>query len=143
MNFSTNCKFCQNPITVAVDDDYAKMGDPYKLLPKACCNECSDVRVVRRLLEERIGRVATVYAAMHRPSETTQANTRKNLAKLCEAYARVIARMKRVEGMAWDEASVDTIMENPSKWAEVLSTLWKMFRQWQAQQVRQAEADML
>lgn len=133
MNHSTHCKFCHKPITVEVDDDYAKLGDPYKLLQKAACNACADVRMLRRVLEERISRVSTVYAAIHHPSDSVKINTRKSISKLLQAYCRMIARWNRLEGMAFDEAAVDTLMEHPSQWAEVLSNLWKVFRHWQQQ----------
>lgn len=131
MNHATTCQFCRRPITVEIDDDYAAIGDPYKLIQKRACNECADVRVLRRVLEERISRQATTFAGMHRPTEDAKKVIRKNLVKLLENYARMIARWNRVEGMMFDEAAVDTLMEKPSQWAEVLSKLWTMFNQWQ------------
>lgn len=143
MNFATHCKFCQKPITLEIDDAYAALGDPYKLLKKAACNECSDVRTSRRVLEERIGRVATVFAAIHRPGVLTKEETAKTLTILLQNYAQVIARWHHAQGMAWDDAAVDTIMENPNKWAEVLTNLWRMFRQWQAAQAKEQESRLL
>jgi len=134
LNHATNCKFCHRPITVEIDDDYAKLGDPYKLIEKSCCNQCADVRVAKRVLEERISRVATEFAAVHNPSDGVKMLTRKKLTRLIEAYARTIARWHRVDGMAFDAACIDDVMNRPDKWAVVLSGLWKMFREWQHQQ---------
>lgn len=141
MKHSTHCKFCKMPITVEIDDDYAALGDPYKLVEKASCNACADVRVLRRVLEDRISRLATVYVSMLKPSEAFKASTRKSMTKLLESYARMIARHHRCDGMAFDEECVNVVMEHPSKWAEVLTGLWRMYRDWERS--REAETKML
>lgn len=143
MKHATNCKFCKRPITVTVDDYYAEMGDPYKLLAKASCNTCADVRQLRRVLEDRISRQATAFAAMHRPSEAAKGLARKNLTRLCEAYAKMIARWHRTEGMAFDEEVVNTMLDRPDKWAECLSGLWRMFKQWQRDKGQETESMLL
>ena len=134
MNHATTCKFCHKPITLQIDDAYAELGDPYKLLSLAACNECADVRELRRLLEERIRKVAMMVAAMDRPKQEEKDLMRKNLLVLCEKYSRMIARWHRMEGMAFDAAVVDDILTRPDQWPVALRGLWGMFRMWKREQ---------
>lgn len=134
MRHATTCKFCRKPITLEIDDAYAELGDPYKLLSLAACNECADVRELRRLLEDRVRKLAMTVAAMHHPKPEEIASVRKNLLVLCEKYSRMIARWHRMEGMAFDAAVVDDILNRPDQWPVALRGLWGMFRIWKREQ---------
>lgn len=134
MRHATTCKFCHNPITIEVDAEYAELGDPLKLLPLAACNQCADLRVERRFLEDRIRKAAMIFAAIRKPGDEAKQVARVNFTSLCTRYARMIARWHRVEGMSWDQAIVDQMMERPEQWPDTLSQMWKMFSQWREQQ---------
>lgn len=133
MKHATTCKFCHIPITLEIDDEYAALGDPYKLLRLACCNRCSDVRERKRILEDKIRKSAMALTSIRKPSQEVLETNRKNLNRLYRQYAENIARWHNCDGMAWDDAVTDFVMEHPGKWAEALSRLWQMFKQWQAQ----------
>lgn len=127
MNHAINCKFCKKPITVEIDNAYAELGDPYKLLSLACCNHCADLRVERRRLTEKIARICRKVELCR--SEDSRAEFRVVLEKLTQRYANLIARFHDKERMAWDEAVVDTLMDNPKEWGSVVSQMWKHYRE--------------
>ena len=62
MKHATHCKFCKSPITIEIDDEYSKLGDPFKLIGMASCNRCADLRTERRCLEGKIKRVCMILA---------------------------------------------------------------------------------
>lgn len=138
MKVSLHCKFCQLPITVEIDDEYAKTHDRFKLLRYCCCNHCADVRVTRRYLQGKIESVAIAFAAKFNPKEEDKAKVRDTFTKLLVRYAKNIASFHRMEGMAWDDGVVDAIMSQPNQWAEILTRMHQMFRDWQQEQ-RQKE----
>jgi hypothetical protein len=129
MNHATHCKFCHKPITIEISDEYEVNNDPLKILPLASCNRCADIRVERRRLEDKV-RVTAMTLAMagkHRTAEVA-AKTRTVIEKLLKDYANLICRWHYLSGMTWDDAAVDTVMEHPDKWPDVLKTLWQIFR---------------
>jgi hypothetical protein len=129
MKHATNCKFCQLPITVEVDDEYAALGDPYKLLPFAACNRCADLRVTRGVLEERVKHACLgLFQKKGKVSKEAMDRTRQMLVKLTQGYATMIARWHHKEGMAWDEECVNLLMDRPQFWNKILAELWHLFR---------------
>jgi hypothetical protein len=129
MKYGTTCKFCLNPITIDIDDDYAALGDPYKLLPMACCNRCADIRVERRQLEDKIKFVCKMRELDPKLAVQRREKDRATLERLLKKYSNLIARWHFKEGMCWDDAVLETIMETPKQWFDVLGKLWKMFRE--------------
>lgn len=128
MKHATNCKFCRKPITIEIDDSYAELGDPHKLIPMAACNSCADIRVERRVLESKIKYSCMNRLSTKRPSEEYLNKFRNLMEKLMKDYASMIARFHFMSGMSWDDECLEAIMEHPENWNEVLSRLWKMFR---------------
>lgn len=129
MNHATNCKFCKKPITIEIDESYAELGDPYKLIQMASCNSCADIRAERRSLEAKIKYTCGMrVASKKKTSETETSKARTLLEKLLKQYANMIARFHFMQGMSWDDECLEAIMEHPENWSEILSRLWKMFR---------------
>lgn len=129
MNHATNCKFCKMPITVEIDDAYAELGDPYKLLPMACCNRCADLRLTRGVLEGKIKHACLgLFQKKGMASREVVTRTREVLTKLTQGYATMIARWNHKEGMAWDEECVNMMMDKPEYWHKILAELWNLFR---------------
>jgi hypothetical protein len=133
MNHGINCKFCQKPISIEVDDDYAALGDPNGLLPLACCNPCADIRNDRRRIETAIARVCAAVSSLSRSEEREREIARGALVKLTKAYAEMIARWHHVSGGAWDEEGVSLLMDKPRHWPQIIGIYWQMFREWQHQ----------
>jgi hypothetical protein len=127
MKIGASCKFCKKPITLTIDDSYNAVSDPMKLIPLASCNRCSDLRVERRVLEKKIEFICMMRHLDKKLALSKFAEHRAALEKLCQQYANMIARWHNKEGMAWDDACLDQIMEQPKQWSDVVSRLWKMF----------------
>lgn len=128
MNHATHCKFCKTPITVDIDDDYAAIGDPFKILPLSACNRCADLKVLRRTLEEKVQRAClSLCQKRGKMGDDQRRKIRDTLTKLTQAYAVMIARWYRKEGMAWDEECVNLLLEKPQLWHKILPDLWKLF----------------
>jgi hypothetical protein len=127
MKHATNCKFCKNPITLDVDDEYDAIGDPLKLLPLAACNRCADLRVERRSLERKVNFICMMRHLDPKIRESRMDHHRQMLESLLKQYANMIARWHGMSGMCWDDAALDDIMERPDLWNKNLQTLWKMF----------------
>lgn len=134
MNHATTCKFCRIPITVTINDEYAKLGDPYKLLPLASCNRCADLRQQRRSLEDRFRRASRIVSLCG--SDSDQRQTMKGvLQRLCVAYADLVIRWKRVSPMDQDtikamaDDAVNGILDKPDALNVVLNTFWQLIKQ--------------
>lgn len=131
-----HCKFCQLPITVEADlESYAKLGgSPKALLAMACCNFCSDIRVERRARERTFARICRNVQLLGPDDKKSREAYLEILLQKTKAYAGMIARWNRLDGSVWDESVAQTMLDNPTKWPEILGRLWTMFRQWQEQQ---------
>ena len=129
MKHATNCKFCQIPITLEIEDSYAALGDPMKLIPFAACNRCADLRVRRRIIESEIKRsVAPLIIA---PIATAEQNStaRERLIPLTKKYATLIADWVGSKTSQWETSIPESIIENPEQWTNILSRLWKIHKQ--------------
>ena len=135
MNYSTTCKFCKLPITVEVAPDYSIEHDPNKLLPLACCNLCADVRVAKRLLEAKLSKVMRTYQLLgSEPKPDRRNKTEAALTKLTQEYARNISKWHKRQGCVWDAECVNMMLDKPERWPEILSVLWKLYRDWEKEQ---------
>ena len=126
--FSTECKFCKKPITIEISQSYFGLNDPFKLLPLASCNKCSDLRVERIGIENSVKRVAMILhlAGRNRSSEMVS-RSRDSFIKLTQKYANLIARWNGMDGGAWDVEGVELLLDKPDHWSKILGEFWKMF----------------
>jgi hypothetical protein len=132
MKYATNCQFCKRPISPEIDDSYAALGDPFKILPMACCDPCHDMRVSKRDLERRVQFIARcIELAGAKLDATARAKFQDVLSILTQDYARLIARWHGMQGHAWSIECVEIILDKPQQWAAVMSGLWRFFRQTQ------------
>lgn len=130
MKHALHCKFCKKPITVEIDDAYAELGDPMKLLPMACCNPCADLRVKRRNIEENIKAVAMILVQCKgKVPQAISQMASEQLRVKTQAYCKLIAEWHDMSGMAWDENIPAAIMDHPDMWYSVLERLWKIFKE--------------
>lgn len=127
MTYPTTCKFCQQPLSIEVDDSYPADEDPAKLLPLAACNRCADARVAKYTIEGKIRRVCAWWAAAGKKADPS--GTRHTLTKLTQDYAKMICRWHDREGMAWDEEIVNLLMDKPEEWSAILGSMWRFYRQ--------------
>lgn len=130
MTHGLNCKFCQKPISVEVDDDYAALGDPYKILHLACCNFCGEVREERRKIYDKLKRALT-WLEVAGDSKTVRDNSAELLTILTKRLMRLIGKWYAVPDLIWEEAIVDQIMAGPKKAHVVLASMWRMGKEHQ------------
>jgi hypothetical protein len=127
---AANCKFCGKPMVLTIDDDYGKLGDPFKLLKMAACNRCSDLRTKRTRLEDQIRKICLSMVAS-RPGQDEAARIMVGLDKLTQRYALLVADWHNMSGSAWDQTFSQMLMDRPDAFSIILSQYWKMFRQTQ------------
>lgn len=129
MRHATHCKFCKSPLTVEIDAEYSALGDPLKILGLAACNRCADLRVERRTLESRISFLCEMISQLSgKPDQDTRAKWREALTALTKRYARMVAAWLKATAPAWDEESVNLLMEQPSDCNKILSTFWRLYK---------------
>lgn len=128
MIVSTNCKFCQMPISIEIDDEYDSVADPYNLIYLVACNQCSDAREKRRKLEDKIKSICITFGRLTKPTQETRDIAKLKLTKLTQDYAKMIALWHHKEGMAWDGEGVELLLDKPMHWNQVLGVYWKLYR---------------
>lgn len=124
----TTCKFCRKPITISISDSYDYLADPHKLIPLAACNQCADLRVERRSIESKVKFICKMRQLDNNRAIKGADRDRVALEKLLKQYANMIARWHFMQGMTWDDAALDLIMDKPAHWFDILGTLWRIFK---------------
>lgn len=128
MNHATTCKFCKKPLVISVDDDYAQVGDPFKLLPLAACNRCADMKEKKRTLEDAIAKVCFHIRALGQKISADQtAKSKATLEILTRAYSRMVAKYLNATYPAWDMSCVNLLVDKPDHWPAIVGQLWKMY----------------
>lgn len=130
--FTTRCKFCQRPLVIVIDDCYPIERDPQRIIPLAACNRCADLRETQRRLEDSIGRVCMSFWS-HKtnrkagPDESVRMATEENLTHLTKKYADWFGEFKGLTGYLWDNALVESLMDKPERWGQVLGDYREAF----------------
>jgi len=138
MKYATNCRFCQKPITLDIDDDYARLGDPRHLLGLATCEACASLRREREKVEALTGRVCYALRFTDRKDYAKVEELKSALTRLSQRYCQLIARWHHMNGSLWDESIVEALMQDPDRWGEILSQCWRTFNDWKARQSEMA-----
>jgi len=133
MIYERHCKFCGVPLRLDVDDDYAALGDPHKLIPLASCDRCADFRVKRRMLFERIASAVRLMCLM-----SSQDNQGKELAQdairmLLKRWLKLLSEYRHCNAPEWDESLLEAIVAKPQN-------LWDAVRR--ASMTVQAQQEM-
>ena len=130
MNHAANCKFCKREMVVQVDDGYAPLGDPYKLMRLAACNRCADLRTRRHSLEQSIQTVCrTIAYCTAKGRDAAIARAKPMLDALTRKYCVLVADWHNMSGYLWDEAFPAMLIEKPERFGDILHGYWKTFRQ--------------
>lgn len=112
------CRFCSKPLTLKVDAEYQRLGDPHKLLGLAACNRCADFIVERNTVTTSI-RVVCVELVSKRgmwSSEYEQV-VREALFKRVNRYMRLLASHNGYDAPELDPAIVDRMIHRPAHYA--------------------------
>jgi hypothetical protein len=115
------CKLCHKPLTIEIDDAYAELGDPFKMLPTATCNRCFDLRERRIRIEGQVARASRMLIMQPKMDAAVRNKIRDGLRVATQAYARYVADLNFSGQIAWNEEFVDIIMEQPQKSLTALS----------------------
>jgi hypothetical protein len=115
---------------VEVDDEYAALGDPYKLLRFGSCNLCADLREERRGIYERIARCLT-WLQVAGDSKIVRESCSGLLVIHTKRLTKLIAKWYAVPNLPWEECLVEQIMSNPAKASVVFGFMWKTGREFQ------------
>jgi hypothetical protein len=122
------CKFCKRPLELRIDDEYAKLRDPYHLLGLASCNKCADFMDDRRKVHGEIKKHAMRLFSREIKKENLP-GTREILTKLIQRYMRLIADYRDLPMPDWDNALVDDMLSKPGNYALILGQVPKLFSQ--------------
>jgi hypothetical protein len=113
------------PITITIDDEYATMGDPFKLLKFATCNRCADYFVTRNRLRDAIARVCGVLTLVRGAGHEQEKESRMvckisdKLEQLTKDYAQAVSTYYRTQTL-WDIEFVNMLMDRPEMVNSVL-----------------------
>lgn len=128
MRIEAKCKFCSRPLSLSVDDEYAKLGDPYQLIKFSACNPCADFQLARRSIAESMRKRCLPLIGR---KLTEEAQT-----KHCEAFTLLVKRFMRLYSEKlhqpmpdWDEGIVDALLATPGNYGDILARIPQMFQQ--------------
>lgn len=129
MNVKAKCQFCSRELTLEVDDEYSRLGDPLKLLRLAACNRCADLKTKQRRIEGRLEYLTSLL--LIKKTETEMENFKRSMERTAKDYLRLICEFLRVDYVDWDEAILDALMiapapPKPSNLGSVVRRMWQM-----------------
>lgn len=117
MRLEGKCRVCGTGLNLAVDDQYAEMGDPMKLTALATCNRCYDYKCQRDRLDSAIIKLGylliTARQGLKSRLSGVEAGVRENLMDLTKQYAQMITKHYRYPSVMWSEEFVNILMEKP------------------------------
>jgi hypothetical protein len=129
MKHITKCKFCQKEITLDIDDNYAALGDPFKLITLAACNRCADLRTRRMAITDKIAAVCyTVAFAPASIRSETKEKMKPVLRGYLMAYVGLVEDWKGGDSGEFDESVVEAVLSAPGQWPDVIKRLWDIVR---------------
>lgn len=124
----SQCKFCHKPLVLKCDAEYGDMGDPYRLVRLAACDNCADLRVRQRNIIE--GLKHAIFLMAYGYDEKLKEASRK----LLKAYLRLVSDWLHIDPVLdWDEAILDDFLVKKDKLGAVLNMMWQMGRHHVAQ----------
>lgn len=121
MKHTTNCKFCKDPITIEIDDGYAELGDPLKLIRLAACNRCADFRVARSKYHDFFANICIEIANARRDNSPRLAHLHTIVTDASRRYAQAVCAFLRSRTLHWNEDLGTAIFNSPDKWPKLLA----------------------
>lgn len=139
---TAKCKFCGRELQLEIADTYAAVYSERKLVTLAACNQCADLRVARRHLEESLERLKifilrrciaqaeaglfTQKKLVHDFSNEELKEIRLNLRKVMTEYLAFIGMWKQEKAQPFSESIVDALLDRPGHWDRTIRRLWNM-----------------
>lgn len=119
------CKACGKPLSLQVDQSYAELGDPYRLVQGAVCNRCGMTELRRRGIEDNIRRICLgINAAAPACQAGLKEQGRDVLVQLVEQYCQVAGRAFNAT-LPFDLVLVEDLLQSPGRYELVLQRIWK------------------
>ena len=114
------CKFCGTPIALKIDDGYSELGDPFNLIPLACCNGCAKLRIKRRVLNQAFIKIAAELIKMRKAD---RASLKPQIDKLTSMYVEMVNEWMKTT-LDWDPEITDVILDDPENVGKTLARIW-------------------
>lgn len=122
------CKFCQKPVTVVIDDDYAALADPYGLMRLLSCNNCADYESARRALFRHV-KVLCELLIQRAVAKDDVPKVRESLETLTKKFMRLYSEHHDLALPPYEAEIVEAMMGKPSHFGQVLAHIPRMFQQ--------------
>lgn len=128
MKQSTHCRFCHIPMSVDIDENYDRTGDPLQIMKLATCNRCADLRTRFNGIRNAIKNLCMVLVQTNKLSEEDQEKTTRAMTVLFERYAKLIADWNKVPIPTIDPTVIKTLIANPGRFEIFLRNIWDQYR---------------
>lgn len=136
---ASKCKVCGKPITLNIDDDYAELGDPYKLEKLGTCDKCVAQHALQQKMNTALERISAMLRIVGNDVEERPALLGK-AEKILKAYLRLISTKEKLrEELPWDDTILDKYAAHPEKLDGVIDFMRDTVRQ----VVRQQQLDLI
>jgi len=120
----TKCKFCGKPVKLQIADIYP--GNEQELSGLRTCDSCSDLRVERRNLDEKIRHICLNLRMLPRAEiKEAKEDAARRLNVLVPRWCALASRWHKAE-VAFDESMVESMLKEPMKYGDVLGRIWSM-----------------
>lgn len=126
MTVEAKCKFCQRALSLQVDEEYAKLGDPYGMIGLAACNRCGDYRVARSNIFGAVRKRCLPLIGRNLKAEV-ESKHREIFALYVKRYMRLISDDQDQPMPDWDEGIIDALMKTPGNYADIFARIPRMF----------------
>lgn len=127
MIIQAKCKICGKELSLKIDDTYAKMRDPYKLVPMATCNACYDARFHRKTLEQRIGRICARFIGVSdKKRQSLLEQWQRPLELWMDKYTQLLCAQYHKRSIVCDESVWRSLLEHPEVWGKILNR-WHLY----------------
>jgi hypothetical protein len=129
---AVHCKMCKKPFSVEVADDYAALGDQFKLLPMACCNRCYDYVTGKRNVTKRIFEVCHELQLARisiRPDKRADKEKlfSETLAILTKKFGVIVSEYYNCNYF-WGPEFVDQLFEFPDRAGTILNNYMTTYK---------------
>lgn len=118
------CRMCGRPVTVEIDNDYAKTFDPFKLFDKVACNRCGDFEDKRKAIIRSVKGICEPLSYAKNRQDNLE--VRESLRKLCKSYVTHLCKHHHLEEPEWDDHVVESLISKPLLFADVMKTLGEL-----------------
>lgn len=115
------CRMCGRPVTVEIDNDYAKTFDPFKLFDKVACNRCGDFEDKRKAIIRSVKAICEPLSYAKKREDNLE--IKETLRKLLKSYVHHLCKHWHLEEPEWDDHPVEALIRKPLFFEDVMNRL--------------------